>query len=93
MDQWLTFDSRPPLDAWLNAYMGIIKSTCDKMVKELRDIDEPFPRTNAGEIIDGVSSMMATLDLQDRSNTSSSFYKQLFISNTSGNSGKFKQQG
>ena len=68
LSQWLTFDSRPPLDAWLNAYMGIIKSTCEKMVKELRDIDENLPRTSAGEPTDGISSMMATLDLQDRSN-------------------------
>ena len=67
LSQWLTFDSRPPLDAWLNAYMCVIKATCDKMVKELRDIDEPLPRTNSGELIDGVSSMMATLDLQDHS--------------------------
>ena len=67
LGQWLTFDSRPPLDAWLNAYMCVIKATCDKMVKELRDIDETLPRTNSGELIDGVSSMMATLDLQDHS--------------------------
>ena len=67
LSHWITFDSRPPLDAWFNTYMGIIKTTCDKMVKELQDIDESLPRTNSGELIDGVSSMMATLDLQDRS--------------------------
>ena len=67
LGQWLTFDSRPPLDAWLNSYMCIIKATYDKMVKELRDIDESLPRTDTGELIDGMSSMMATLDLQDRS--------------------------
>merc|ERR1711951_272092 len=49
LGQWLTFDSRPPLDAWLNSYMCIIKATYDKMVKELRDIDESLPRTDTGE--------------------------------------------